>query len=298
MTEGPSAITRMFLVGCPRSGTTLLQSLITAHPDVVSYPETFFFRRMLPSAEGRRRHLHLASAHAPAALRDLDALGIAADPSPPRLPSVTVSGYARRFVRRMDRGAHEQGGCLWLEKTPSHARHIEAIQTEVPGARFVHLIRAGEAVVASLKDANSSDPAVWPTSAPGELVALWRRYLAWSTPWIGYPDHAFVSYERLVSATESVMRSICEFAGLHATQSSVDAMISGYRVSSEGLVGRLNRSVGAVALATEPWKQDVAGEIGNRNEKKFNRLFSAAERQEISAGVATENDTLSRFPFL
>lgn len=34
-----------FLVGCPRSGTTLLQRLLDAHPDVAVAPETFFVER-------------------------------------------------------------------------------------------------------------------------------------------------------------------------------------------------------------------------------------------------------------
>jgi len=35
--------TRAFLVGCPRSGTTLLQAMLFAHPEIYSFPETNFF---------------------------------------------------------------------------------------------------------------------------------------------------------------------------------------------------------------------------------------------------------------
>ena len=38
---------RIFVVGCPRSGTTLLQSLIAVHPDVASFPESKFFVRLV-----------------------------------------------------------------------------------------------------------------------------------------------------------------------------------------------------------------------------------------------------------
>ncbi|MGC1525664.1 MAG: sulfotransferase, partial [Phormidesmis sp.] len=34
---------RLFLVGCARSGTTLLQSLLASHPGVASFPESNFF---------------------------------------------------------------------------------------------------------------------------------------------------------------------------------------------------------------------------------------------------------------
>ncbi len=40
---------RIFIVGCPRSGTTLLQSVLAAHHDVFSLPETAFFCSVRPS---------------------------------------------------------------------------------------------------------------------------------------------------------------------------------------------------------------------------------------------------------
>src|SRR5271167_4804558 len=43
----PEIAGRLFVVGCPRSGTTLLQSLLAAHPSVHSFPETAVFGRLL-----------------------------------------------------------------------------------------------------------------------------------------------------------------------------------------------------------------------------------------------------------
>jgi len=44
---------RTFVVGCPRSGTTLVQAMIARHPDVFSLHETFFFESLLGDAELR-----------------------------------------------------------------------------------------------------------------------------------------------------------------------------------------------------------------------------------------------------
>ncbi|NJL67494.1 MAG: sulfotransferase [Microcoleus sp. SM1_3_4] len=38
---------RIFLVGCPRSGTTILQSLLASHPEIISFPESKFFHYLL-----------------------------------------------------------------------------------------------------------------------------------------------------------------------------------------------------------------------------------------------------------
>ncbi|MGE5223096.1 MAG: sulfotransferase, partial [Omnitrophica WOR_2 bacterium] len=43
----------VFICGHPKSGTSLLRSLLDSHPQVIVYPEeTSFFRRYLPAAKG------------------------------------------------------------------------------------------------------------------------------------------------------------------------------------------------------------------------------------------------------
>jgi LPS sulfotransferase NodH len=295
----PPAVARAFVVGCPRSGTTLLQSLLFAHTDVVSFPETFFFVRILPSAHERlRRRLHVVSAMAPRALTELDSLGVPADAAPPRLPSVTVGGYAKRFVRRMDRAAVESGARLWVEKTPRHARHVAAIERHVPGAHFVHIVRTGEAVAASLRDAHDQDPEVWKASQPLDLVAIWRRYLSSTVACVGRPNHAFVRYERLVADPVPVLRAVCEFLGLAIDGPIIDDMVAGYGERSQRVTGRVKRVTAAAMVAAEPWKADTDGEITNRNEAKFRRLFTEDERAEIVAAVAEAGPALASIPFV
>ncbi len=291
--------TRAFLIGCPRSGTTLLQSLLFAHPDVVSFPETFYFAKVVPSPPERvRRRLRIASAQAPGALRDLASYGVPADPSPPRLPSITVHGYAQRFVRRMDRAASDAGAAMWLEKTPRHARFVDRIESEVPDVRFIHLIRAGEAVAASLRDASNNDPAVWPSSTPPQLVEVWRRYLRISLRCIGRPNHCFVSYERLVEDPAPVMSALCAFLGLRCDAALLEGMLAGYAASSEKVIGRLVRGGGDARLASEPWKVGTDGAIANRNQAKLQRLFTDSERAVIVSAVAEQDGAIATIPFL
>ena len=51
---------RLFLVGCPRSGTTLLQSFLAAHSEIYSFPESHFFNWLFFPGSLRTR-LGLAS---------------------------------------------------------------------------------------------------------------------------------------------------------------------------------------------------------------------------------------------
>src|SRR5512143_2699433 len=44
----------VFIAGHPKSGTSLLRSVLDSHPELVAYPEeTSFFRRYLPKAAGK-----------------------------------------------------------------------------------------------------------------------------------------------------------------------------------------------------------------------------------------------------
>lgn len=52
---------QIFLVGCPRSGTTLSQSILAAHPQIASIPESHIFRILLSHQTPRRRKLGLVS---------------------------------------------------------------------------------------------------------------------------------------------------------------------------------------------------------------------------------------------
>ena len=43
----------IFICGHPKSGTSLLRSILDSHPEIIVYPEeTGFFRRYLPNSDG------------------------------------------------------------------------------------------------------------------------------------------------------------------------------------------------------------------------------------------------------
>ncbi len=43
----------IFLVGCPRSGTTLLQALLASHPAIRSFPESHYLRHIVGAPPSR-----------------------------------------------------------------------------------------------------------------------------------------------------------------------------------------------------------------------------------------------------
>jgi 1,2-diacylglycerol 3-alpha-glucosyltransferase len=121
----------VFVVGCGRSGTTLLGTLLAAHPDVHYLNEP------------RDRWTALASA-----TDDIDLFGpgrnklcfSAEDTTPEQATSF------RRLFGVCDSGARR----ALVEKLPQNCFRIRWLQRLAPGAKFVHIVRNWPAVVASI----------------------------------------------------------------------------------------------------------------------------------------------------
>ncbi len=145
----------IFVLGCPRSGTTLLQLMLHAHPRIAMPPETRF---VLTSYEARNSFGDLREEPNRRALADSIVrerhtlfydLGLDADEvfekiveGPPTLGSaigIVFRGYARRFDKPR-----------WGDKRPGYYQYIPALLRMFPDAQIVHLIRDGRDCVASL----------------------------------------------------------------------------------------------------------------------------------------------------
>jgi hypothetical protein len=278
---------RAFLVGCPRSGTTLLQSLLFGHPDVMSCPETFFFVNAM-NTDGKLHRLGLASRGMRRGVDALAELGLLEPRGrQPRPIPRTERGCADLFTRALDAATSRAGKALWIEKTPSHVHRVDAIERYVPRAAFVHMIRQGAAAVASLHDVTQRHPAAWGGPRDVEACMLrWKEDVRLSMTHSGKPNHAFVAYEDLVGDTRAVVGRLCRFLGLRDDPSTRESMLTAYA----------DRSV--AVSNDEPWKDAVAGPIVNRNDARLERLFSARERQRIAHTLADEQRAVEQLPFI
>jgi hypothetical protein len=256
-------------VGCPRSGTTLLQALLAAHPDVQSFPESHLFRRVYQGS-GWKRPIH--------GLRARRWIGrffadLGADPDFPRwarwLPLVP-GPLLGRFVERLDRITVENGRSLWIEKTPDHVFYLDRMRRYAPGARVLHIVRDGRAVVASLYRVTRSHPDRWggPWSVE-RCVEHWNRAIEATAADTSVHGSLVVRYEELASDPEPVLRSVCAHLGLPYT----DQMLSRYGETLPGLIAR-----------TETWKLDTGAPVSIR-ESAFEEVFSPEQRTWIERAL-------------
>jgi hypothetical protein len=202
-----------FLIGAPRSGTTLLRFMLDAHPLLSIPPETGFLAAAaaLPAGaeEAREKLFGLVTAYPPEApsWSDFgldpgefwDAL-LAIDP-------FDIPEGFRAFYRLY---AARQCKPRYGDKTNDFCRHIPGIERILPESRFIHIIRDG-------RDAALSMRRQW--VAPGrdmKTLALYWRMFVGSAREAGARTAAYmeVRYENLLLDPLSTLKSICAFVDL------------------------------------------------------------------------------------
>jgi hypothetical protein len=142
----------VFIVGCPRSGTTLLQRVVNAHPHVAVINQS----QWIPVYWKRRIGLTAEGLVTPKLVRRLltyrklfQELGIGREDLERLLGDGGPVPYARYVTGVFDLFGRAQGKALVGDKTPIYVRSIDTLHALWPGAKFVHLIRDGRDVCLS-----------------------------------------------------------------------------------------------------------------------------------------------------
>lgn len=278
----------VFVVGCPRSGTTFLQSLIASHSSVHTVPETQFFNYLFPQKIPRklyyfmpkyyseykpfrkilRRILGLTDRSFHLRMRKFFIEEIGRPELMSLLPKPPFSWNRDKntinFLKILNKLAIEQDKSIFLEKTPNNLLFIEYIEKFIPNAKFIHLIRKGEDVVASLYQASPK----WgfPISING-AIQRWKQSIDITISNLSKPNHTLVVYEKLLESPNKELAKICGFMGINFEAK----MIEDYKKTSEK------------RLLTKPERlRTVDSKIPTQNTlNKFRQLFNEEEQKYI-----------------
>ena len=131
----------IFIVGFPRSGTTLAQKLVAQHLVIPTLPETHFFE-FLEGHEPAGGQLKPEAARA--LVEELTPfLTLDAQALRPLLqrPEVPIRGLFLQVIAQQIGSQTLADKGLWLEKTPGHAAYLERIHQMFPKARFLCMVR-------------------------------------------------------------------------------------------------------------------------------------------------------------
>lgn len=165
----------LFIVGCPRSGTTWASWLVAQHPATVVSLHSGFLRELDRALDSLDRPTRFGgrvvaggSGGRSTALNDL-------------LPRCELMAASRPLLQvLLDAAARANPEAEWVvEKTPENLLHADLVRAAFPEAYFLHIVRDPRAVFASMRMA--SKQWAYPGDLPSHPVAFarsaWLRYL-------------------------------------------------------------------------------------------------------------------------
>ena len=198
-------IAPIFIVGCPRSGTTLLRNLLRSHPRLSFPHETHFIPQLYraygdPADETEAQRLMTVLLR----LRWIRRWQCAFDES----ALIGCRSYAAMIDELFQAWMRKEGKRRWGDKTPQNVLHIPTLAAIFPHARFIHVYRDGRDVASSVIGFPYG-PENWFTAACyWQAMVRAGRQAGSALPKGSYSE---VRYEAMLSDLEPTLRQVCDF---------------------------------------------------------------------------------------
>ncbi|SDH87438.1 sulfotransferase family protein [Nonomuraea jiangxiensis] len=289
----------IFVIGCPRSGTTMLQLMLHSHPRISVPPETRF---LIPAYYRRRTWGDLRLDHRRRALAqwiatdrstkfrelklDKDEFIREAVDAPGSLGSVIGTAF-RMYADRFDKAR-------WGDKRPSYVKQVDLLLRLFPDAQFVHLIRDGRDCVASLKEMP------WYTLDSFHAVSTWAEAidaggrLRRTLPADTYYE---LRYEDLTDDPMTELKKLCHFLEEDFSPSMISPReaaihaVPQHKVWHSNTHGEVTRSrVGSWADRLDDWEIALCEHmLGDRLESMGYELTGAPKpaKEHVTAAQKT-----------
>jgi hypothetical protein len=263
---------KIFIVGVGRSGTSLLQSMLNAHPKIAFLPETQFFRKYIASVRKKRKFEQLGIDKFLKILENDENFG--------RLNieindflSIHGNKYRKKGGLKLE-VLYDDLLSFYLSRTnkniigdkdPRNIENIAAIKKFYPDSFIIHTIRDPRDVVLSKTKAN------WSKHRPFWMHALITNSQYKYGKNIGKKlfgrCYYEVNYEELISSPEKTLKKLCQAMSVDYT----DKMLEFSKSSKE-----------LVSTKELQWKKETLGPILNTNSLKWQKELSSFKIEIIN----------------
>jgi sulfotransferase family protein len=266
----------VFVIGAPRSGTTVVARALAQHEDFWSGDESQVLVDLFGDGELRRNYERLSRPDG----SWLHKQGIERE---------EFLGYVGLGLNALFTSASR--GKRWVDHTPSHALLAETIAEMFPGAFFLHVLRDGRRVVHSM--VHFLQQSRWAHAERGvrepwmsdfrSACRVWRRYVEASAAFAGTaPDRCLtVVNDEVLRDPDEIFTTILAF--LQADHDPRPAeYLSTHRVNSSFMADSAERASVEELLGPNPWDSWSAEQ---------RRIFVEETGEALVAcGLATEQE--------
>lgn len=206
---GKSDQSGIFIVGAPRSGTTLLRLMLDSHRALAIPPETHFLKDIFEVNQSRRITAQLMLSLIVRSRRWND-FGIDKDTLGDLLHSCSPFSLAGGIEAFYSLYASRFGKPRWGDKTPEYGHIVNRIMDDIPESKIIHIIRDGRDVYLSLRSTWFSQG--WNVR---NHANYWKDYVSFVDQ--HRSDHGrylSIRYEDLVLNPSVTLKKVCSFANL------------------------------------------------------------------------------------
>ena len=211
MTRAARRIEPIFILGCQRSGTTFLGSLLGASAQAVAIPEAQFVADLAPDGDPAspidlHRLIGAIEGHYRYGIWNFDLEGA----RPPEVQGPYADGI-RWLAGRYAAAQGKRGVRRWIDHQPGHVREMGRLLAHFPDLKAVHIIRDGRAVAASLL------PLDWGPNGIYSAAHFWTQRVAFGLAlrnYLGPERYIEARYEDIVLQPEAELRRLSQFLGI------------------------------------------------------------------------------------
>ena len=201
---------RIFIVGVSRSGTTLAQSMIGNHPDIITFPESHLLSATV-SPYKFRRVFHKVSSY-----KKNKVVNFFKRMNKPSLykeytgSKYNLDNWVKYLITILDDLAGRENKEIWLEKTPRHLYFSDIIEKSFTNCYFIHIIREPISNIASLYSASLKYPHAFKQNTAEKAFRRYVKDISISNQSVKKDNHFVLYYDALVANPEEELKNLCK----------------------------------------------------------------------------------------
>lgn len=207
----------IIIVGCQRSGSTMLGAILGSHSKIVAIPEAQFFVDCMPSLpetqidvraveQSVKEHYRFKiwNYKLPKLLTEFKYY--------PEFFKWLVSSYAK--------DEHNKVPLAWVDHQPGHVKNIAKIKAFFPNVKVIHVVRDGRAV------ANSIIPLDWGPNSINRAAYFWEQRIGYGLAvqrYLGKESCITLRYEDILQNPDFSTKQLCQFLGFEYEDKMLEA---------------------------------------------------------------------------